>query len=173
MGGATAMGGAPIFQVRAVGSFEQEPGCPDSSINALEPSRIERLCRGECYYPSDRRRTISRIEVVRIRPQIRKDEPVANLIEDPWRVLTCDPDRAGCAVTFSDPEYEASGRDTLYYVRAVETPSLAVNADNLRCERDDAGRCISVRACSQVPDSEDCLAETEQRAWSSPIFLTQ
>ena len=171
MGGETSMSRAPIFQVRAVGSFEQEPGCPDSSVNALDPARIERLCRGECYHPSDRRRTISRVEVVRIRPQNRVDEPIADLIEDPWRVLTCDPDPAGCAVVFSDPEFEGSGRDALYYVRAIETPSPAINADNLRCERDAEGRCIAVHPCTGVLDSDDCLADSEQRAWSSPIFL--
>jgi len=171
MGGEASMSASPIFQVRAVGSFEQEPGCPDSSLNALDPARIDRLCRGECYNPSDQRRAISRIEVVRIRPQIRHGEPVADLIEDPWRVLDCDPDPTGCAATFTDPDFQTSGRDALYYVRAIETPSPAVNADNLRCERDETGRCISVHACLDVPNSDDCLADTEQRAWSSPIFL--
>merc|ERR1711994_507808 len=69
MGSEVEMDEAPIFQVRAVGSFEQKPGCPPDARQALSDARLERLCRGECYHPSDRRRPISRIEVVRIRPQ--------------------------------------------------------------------------------------------------------
>jgi hypothetical protein len=172
MGSHAALDVAPIFQVRAVGSFEQSPGCPDASTDALGVEGIERLCRGECYNPSDERRIITRIEVVRIRPQVAPDEAVASLIEDPWRVFDCEPDPAGCVVTFTDPEFTVSGRDALYYVRAIEAPSMAVNADLARCERDEAGRCLKVDLCTgETPASDDCLAETEQRAWSSPLFL--
>ena len=56
-------------------------------------------------------------------------------------------------------------------VRAVEAPSPAVNAGLLRCEKDAEGSCVKVKPCLGVPDSDDCLAETEERAWSSPIFV--
>jgi hypothetical protein len=46
-----------------------------------------------------------------------------------------------------------------------------VNAGGLRCEQDSEGNCVKVTPCIDVPDSDDCLAETEERAWSSPIFL--
>ena len=36
----------------------------------------KRLCRGECYNPSDERRKISRIEVVRIHPQVTGNEEI-------------------------------------------------------------------------------------------------
>ena len=72
---------------------------------------------------------------------------------------------------FADPDFPAEGRDTVYYVRAIEEPSLAVNADNLRCERNASGRCLRTNACEHVPYAEDCLARTEQRAWSSPIYV--
>ena len=65
----------------------------------------------------------------------------------------------------------AAGRDALYYVRAIESPSLAVAADPLGCTRDDSGRCIEISPCSERPYEDDCLAETEERAWSSPIFV--
>ena len=171
MGGQARLATEPIFEVRAVGSFEQLPGCPAEAGDALTPERVARLCRGECYHPSDQRRLITRIEVVRIQPQLRAGEPVEDLIEDPWRVLPCDPDPAGCTQTFTDPEFAREGRDTLYYVRAIEAPSQAVNAGLLRCEKDAAGSCVKVRPCLGVPDSDDCLAETEERAWSSPIFV--
>jgi hypothetical protein len=171
MGGEAALDASPIFQVRAVGSFEQKPGCPEDAARALGAERTAYLCQGECYHPSDRRRRIARIEVVRIRPQARRGEPVEGLIDDPWRVLPCDGDPAGCTHTFSDPEFATGGRDVLYYVRAVEEPSPAVNAGLLRCRRDDAGRCVDLDPCIDVAADDDCLQDTQERAWSSPIFI--
>ena len=174
MGGEASMNEAPRFEVRAVGAFEQLPGCPDYAVNNLGPERLDALCRGECYNPSDVRKTINRVEVVRILPQTDPGENVRDLIEDPWKVLPCAPDRDGCTVTFSDEDYATLGRDAVYYVRAIEEPSLTVNADNLRCEYDDKGNCIKVNMCyggRQTPDDDDCLAISEERAWSSPIFV--
>lgn len=174
MGSTVEMKGAPEFRVRAVGSFEQKPGCPEHAVRALGKERIDKLCRGECYYPGERRRKITRIEVVRIRPQIQSGEPVGQLIEDPWRIFPCAPDPAGCTVTFSDPDFPSAGRDSLYYVRAIEEPSQAVNAGNLRCEYDAEGNCVKVNPCWgdwRTPFDDDCLGEVEERAWSSPIFV--
>jgi hypothetical protein len=171
MGGRAQMTTEPVFQVRAVGSFEQLPGCPSEAEEALTPEGVARLCRGECYHPSDQRRLITRIEVVRIRPQLRADEPIEGRIDDPWKILACEPNPAGCTQHFTDPDFVREGREALYYVRAVEAPSPAVNADLLRCEPDAQGNCAKVSPCIGVPDFDDCLAETEERAWSSPIFL--
>ncbi len=174
MGGEAALGAAPRFEVRAVGAFHQKKGCPDYSVRAVGPERLEWLCQGECFNPSDRRKLITRIEVIRIRPQTSPDEPVVGLIEDPWRVFQCAPSEAGCVVQFDDPDFAAAGRDTAYYVRAIEEPSDAINADPLRCEYDESGNCVRVRPCYgdyRLPDEEECLAEIEQRAWSSPIYV--
>ncbi len=95
--------------------------------------------------------------MVRIRPHSTPGESVDALIEDPWKVIACTSDAAGCRVTFSDPEFESFERDTLYYVRAIEEPTPTQNADGL--------------ACLGVPVGEDCLSESEHRAWSSPIFV--
>jgi hypothetical protein len=171
MGSEVTMQEVPLFTVRAVGSLEQDPGCPEIAEDALGPERLERLCRGECYNPSDRRRPVTRVEVVRIRPQVEAGEPVARLIEDPWKVLPCEGDASGCVVHFEDPEFPASQRDALYYVRAIEAPSPAVAADPLRCEAGEGDSCVAVDPCWSEPEDDDCLAETEERAWSSPIFL--
>ena len=173
MGSEARLAENPMFEVRAVGSFEQKPGCPAYSASALAPERLARLCRGECYHPSDERRLITRIEVVRIRPQLEAGEPVGSLIDDPWRVLPCEPAPSGCRVRFQEPDFVGEGREPLYYVRAIEAPSLAVNAQNVRCERDARGRCTGVNACehTNTPPDEDCLGMTEERAWSSPIFV--
>jgi hypothetical protein len=170
MGSETRMLDAPIFQVRAIGSFAQQPGCPEYAEQALSAERLQRLCLGECYHPSDERRLITRIEVVRITPRAQPDEAVAGLIADPWRVFACQPDPSGCAVTFSDPEFASLGRDALYYARAYEEPAPAINAGGLRCERDAEGRCTSVTRCG-FDATDDCLAPREPRAWSSPIFV--
>ena len=85
----------------------------------------------------------------------------------------CPGDPAGCQVAFADTDFVGSGRDALYYVRAIEAPSEAVGADPLGCRYDDSGRCVEVNACSQRPEADDCLGETEERAWSSPIYVDQ
>jgi hypothetical protein len=175
MGSELSLAWTPRFRVRALGSLEQLPGCPDHASRGLSPERLERLCRGECYHPGERRRAIRRIEVVRIRPQIRAGEPVAPLIEDPWRRFVCAREAAGCTVEFEDPDLLASGRPALYYARAIQEPTPAVNAGNLRCRFDPDGRCVEVDPCYgdyRTPFDDDCLSPNEERAWSSPIFLS-
>jgi hypothetical protein len=174
MGSEATLSNPPRFRVRAVGSFEQKPGCPEHSMHALGTDRLNLLCRGECYNPGDRRRLITRIEVVRIRPQVRPNEPVRELIEDPWRRFDCPADRAGCSVEFEDPSFLLNDRPALYYVRAIQEPTPAVNAGGLRCDRDAEGNCTKVHPCYgdyRTPFDDDCLAPNEERAWSSPIYL--
>jgi hypothetical protein len=174
MGGDVAMDRAPRFEVRAVGAFKQKPGCPDYSVNALSHERLQWLCRNECYNPSDERKRITRIEVVRIRPQVTPGEPLEPLIEDKWRVFRCEPSEAGCVVQFEDPDFVESARPAVYYVRAIEEPSPAVNGGQLRCSYDESGRCIEVHPCYgdyRTPKSDDCLSTIEERAWSSPIYV--
>src|SRR5262245_40904913 len=168
MGSETVLRDAPVFRARAVGSFEQKPGCPPDALEALG-ARVERLCQGECYNPSDQRRPITRIEVVRIRPGAAPD--AAKRIDDPWRVIACPGEPSGWQVDFAGPEFAAAGGDALYYVRAIEAKSMAVDANPLGCTYDDQGRCAQVNPCFGRPNEDECLAETEERAWSSPIFV--
>ncbi len=176
MGSEVAMSQAPRFRVRAAGAFKQLPGCPEYTTKTVSQDRLEKLCHGECYNPSDERRLITRIEVVRIRPQKVQGEPVAALIEDPWRRFECAPKADGCAVEFEDPDYAVAGRDTTYYVRAIQEPTDAVNAGGLRCEYDATGACVKVNPCFgdyRTPYDDDCLTQNEERAWSSPIYVNQ
>ena len=168
MGGELETRDSPRFEVRAVGSFAQQPGCPDESREALGDERLQRLCAGECYHPGDSRRLIERIEVVRIRPQTRPDEDIASLIDDPFLAYDCPADPGGCVFSFSDPEFASAGRDTVYYVRVLEAPIPTVNGDPLDCERDALGRCLESRPCER---GEACLADLAPRAWSSPIWV--
>jgi hypothetical protein len=174
MGSETEMQAVPRFRVQAAGAFKQKPGCPDHVLDSLTPAKLQNLCSGECYHPSDERYLISRIEVIRIRPQQYSGEQVNPLIESPWRVFQCADNSAGCAVEFEDPDFIDATRDTVYYVRAIQEPSSAVNGDPLRCEFDADGNCTKVNICAagfpQDPN-ENCLDEIEERAWSSPIFI--
>ncbi|MFP6610477.1 MAG: DUF3604 domain-containing protein [Deltaproteobacteria bacterium] len=171
MGSEVEMSQVPELRVRAMGSFEQMPGCPDYSLGALGPERLQWLCRGECYNPSPERRRITRIEVVRIRPQESPGEAVIDLVDDPWRAHDCDGSRAGCTASFRDDEFPGSGREAIYYARAIEEPMEMINAAGLRCDYDDEGNCVSVNPCFSMDVDNDCLAEDEPRAWSSPIFV--
>ena len=177
MGSETVLSQSPHFRVRAAGARVQSPGCPEYAREALGAHRLDALCRGECYSPGDSRRLLTRIEVVRIRPQRHNAEPVSELIDDPWLSLPCPQDTAGCVVEFSDPDYLTDGRDTVYYARAIQEPTPAVNGGNLRCKRDENGECIALAPChgsgALTPYQDDCLSEIEERAWSSPIWVDQ
>lgn len=172
MGGEAVMNRAPQFTVRAAGSFEQEAGCPDYVEAQLGKEKLESLCLGECYNPSGTRKNIAKIEIIRILPQQRPDEPIEALIQDPWRSFECN--SPTCQFSFSDTDFVSSGRQAVYYARVVQEESLAVNGGNLRCEYDANGACIKINPCFgdyRTPTADDCLAPVRERAWSSPIYL--
>ncbi len=176
MGSDVVLADTPRFEVRAVGALRQEPGCPAEAIAGLSAERLHDLCRDECYHPSDERHRILAIEVIRVRPQSRADEPVAALIEDPWRRFDCPADEAGCRIVFEDPEYVSSGRDAVYYVRALQEETPAINAGGLRTQFDEQGNAGKTNECHGgfgTPPSDDCLGPASERAWSSPIYVDQ
>jgi hypothetical protein len=151
---------APRFEVRAVGARKQKPGCPEFVHAALPAERIASLCRDECHHPEDARKAIRRLEVVRITPSPDGPGPIADRIEDPWRVFECAPEENGCSVTFEDSDQAEAARERVYYVRAIQEPTPAINGDPTRpCLTPDPNR------------PGDCLSPVEERAWSSPIFL--
>jgi hypothetical protein len=176
MGSELAMNEAPRFEVRALGSLAQKPGCPEESLSGLSTERLRALCHGECDNPGDERHRIRAIEVVRIRPQIASGENVADLIEDPWRRFDCPPEAAGCVFTFEDPDFAASSRDAVYYARALQEDTPAINAATLRTRFDEHGNAVDVTPCHgsyRTAFEDDCLAPAGERAWSSPIFVDQ
>ena len=175
MGSDIKMSENPRFVVKSAGSFIQKPGCPEYTYNALGKDKLEHLCRNECYNPSDIRKQIDRIEIVRIRPQSYKGENISSLIEDTWKVFKCPKSSSDCSFSFTDKEFSDLERDTVYYVKAIEEPSKVINAGNLRCEYDVLGNCTKTNICNGssliTPYEEDCLEETQERAWSSPIYI--
>ena len=174
MGGEIATLENPKFYAKAVGSLKQKPGCPDYKDSKVTKEDMERICKNECYNPSDERKIITRIEVIKVSPQNNAGEDVGNLIEDPWKVFNCPLDQNGCEVSFEDKSYSKDQRDVSYYVRAIQEPSSSVNAKNIRCEYNEKGECIKVNMCYgdyRTAKDDDCLAMIEERAWSSPIFV--
>jgi len=171
MGSEVKTTSAPHFRARALGAFEQKDGCAPWVESALGGERVERLCASQCYFPSDVRHKLDRIEVVRIRPQRDPSEPLESLIEDPWKTYECPGGQDECVFEFDDPDFE---RNTIYYVRALQAPTPAINADPTRCERDASGACVKARMCYsdwRGDREDDCLGEQQERAWSSPIFV--
>ncbi len=164
---------APTFEVRAVGSWKQAPGCAQATKDRAPAGFIEEACFGECYNPTDERHRITRIEVVKITPQTSADEALDGLITDPWRVHECTSGPEGCTATFTDEDYAAGGRPAVYYARVFQEATDQFNAGGVRCERDEQGRCTSVSLCPVGYDkgSDTCLTKAEERAWSSPIYL--
>ncbi len=176
MGSEVVLPATPRFEVRAVGSRVEEPGCADEPRIALSSERIAQLCLGECHHPGDSRHAIVALEVVRVRPQTSPGESIAPLIEDPWLRFECAPDPTGCVARFEDPEFVLSGRDAVYYVRALQELTPAVNGSNLRTRFDPEGNAVAVQPCygdERTPRDDDCLAPVHERAWSSPIFVDQ
>ncbi|MEM9255880.1 MAG: DUF3604 domain-containing protein [Pseudomonadota bacterium] len=174
MGSEARLSGNPRFEVRAMGAWQQLPGCPDDARAGLNPDRLKFLCAGECYHPADTREIIDRIEVVRIRPQRYANESVGPLIEDPWLSLDCPPNPEGCVVRFQDEDFSADRRDTVYYVRALQQPTDAINGANLRpvpASGDEPERVHPCYGDFRTDFSDECMAPVQERAWSSPIFI--
>jgi hypothetical protein len=172
MGSEVDMDSNPVFRVKALGAQIQKPGC-DLDINKNVSEVISKLCKGECFNPSDERRIITSIEIVRIRPQSYSGEPIDPLIEDPWKTFDCESSQEGCLIEFKDDQFLGSNREIVYYARAIQEPSQAINGSGFSCDMDENGSCSSVNLCGDVKGQEegDCLGELKERAWSSPIFV--
>jgi len=158
----------PTFRVKAAGSFKQLPGCPDYSIDSLSEERLDYLCAGECYNPSSERYLIDRIEIIKISPQEYQGEPIEPLIQDNWKVIDCPKTSFGCVVEFEDPEYS---RDSTYYVRAIQEGTLAINGENITL--DESGEVNICKGSYKTNLNDNCLSISEERAWSSPIYLSK
>lgn len=174
MGSEVKMNSNPRFKAKIIGSFKQLPGCPDYVINTLEAKHLRKMSQGECYYPSEERYGVERIEVIKIRPQMFAGEEVPPLIEDPWRSFQCQSSGDTCLIEFEDPDFKDEGRDALYYVRAIEEPIETINGGNLRTDFDDEYAPVSTAPCFgdyRTDEADNCKQPLGQQAWSSPIFV--
>ena len=166
MGSEITMSQNPKFVVRAAGSFKQKEGCPVESIDSLSPERLEYLCAGECYNPSNERHIIERIEIVKITPQSYAGEAISPLIQDSWKTFSCS-SQSECLIEFEDSNYS---RDSVYYARAIQEPTLAINGRQFTAGDEDFRLC---KGSFRTELSDDCLGLAGERAWSSPIYLNK
>ncbi len=174
MGSQVNMKKSPKFEVKAVASFKQQDGCPEKIFESMPKARAQKLSSGECYYPSDERYNLDRIEIVRITPQNHQGEDVAPLIQDPWMSFQCPENSSSCDVTFEDKDFTQGKRDAVYYARVYEETLPTVNGGNLRTTFDKDGNAIKVNPCYgdyRTEISDNCQVDVPQRAWSSPIFV--
>ena len=163
MGSQITMSQNPSFIIKAAGSFKQKEGCPKESIDSLSSKRLDYLCAGECYNPSNERNIIQQIEIIKITPQSYIGEAVSPLIQDPWKIIPCN-GTGECVVEFEDQNYS---RDSVYYVRAIQEPTPAINGAPL-FKRDNFKLC---KGSFRTDLQDDCLSMTNERAWSSPIYV--
>ena len=80
---------SPNFIVKVAGSLKQKPGCPDYASQALSNDELEKICNSECYNPTNERRIIQRVEVIKITPQSYEGESIGELISDNWKIYEC------------------------------------------------------------------------------------
>ena len=151
--------------VRAAGSFKQKEGCPIESIDSLSPERLEYLCAGECYNPSNERHIIEKIEIIKITPQSYAGEALA-IIDDAWKTHLRKMQRE-CVVEFEDENYS---RDSVYYVRAIQEATIAINGQNVFGGVNEFKLC---KGSFRTDLSDNCLGTSNERAWSSPIYLNK
>ena len=90
-------------------------------------------------------------------------EAISPLIQDPWRIIPCDGKRE-CIVEFEDQNFS---RDSIYYVRAIQEETPAINGTSLS-KRDNFKLC---KGSFRTDFNDDCLSMTSERAWSSPIYI--
>jgi len=76
-------------------------------------------------------------------------------------------------VEVTDEQFEGGNREIVYYVRAIQESTEAINGSGFDCDLDENGRCLKIHLCGDPKGKGkgDCLSLTEERAWSSPIFV--
>ena len=113
----------------------------------------------------DEREVIEQIEVIKITPQKYAGEAISPLIQDPWRTIPCQ-GTGECIVEFEDQNFS---RDSIYYVRALQNPTPAINGSILS-NRDSFELC---KGSFKTNLTDNCLSMTKERAWSSPIYVNK
>ena len=87
------------------------------------------------------------------------------MIQDPWKTIPCQ-GTGECNIEFEDQDFS---RDTVYYVRAIQKPTPAINGASLSA-REEFKLC---KGSFRTNLNDDCLSLVSERAWSSPIYINK
>ena len=101
-----------------------------------------------------------------MQPQSYAGEAVSPLIQDTWKNFSCK-NQSECIVEFEDENYS---RDSVYYVRAIQEATPAINGQNFLAGSKEFKLC---KGSFRTELSDNCLGTSNERAWSSPIYLNQ
>ena len=93
-------------------------------------------------------------------------EAIGPLINDVWQSISCK-NQSECAVEFEDENYS---RDSVYYVRAIQELTPAINGENVSAISQEFQLC---KGSFRTDLEDNCLGEVNERAWSSPIYLNK
>jgi hypothetical protein len=80
-------------------------------------------------------------------------------------VISCE-ENSECIVEFEDENFS---RDSIYYVRAIQASTLAINGASLS-NREKFKLC---KGSFRTNLDDDCMSLANERAWSSPIFINK
>ena len=83
-----------------------------------------------------------------------------------WRSLSCK-GQSECVVEFEDENYS---RDSVYYVRAIQEQTPAINGKNAAAGSEEFQLC---KGSFRTDLADNCLSAANERAWSSPIYLNK
>ena len=70
-------------------------------------------------------------------------------------------------IQFEDENYS---RDSVYYVRAIQEVTPAINGGNISASSEEFKLC---KGSFRTDLEDNCLGEVNERAWSSPIYLNK
>ena len=73
-----------------------------------------------------------------------------------------------CLIEFEDDNYS---RDSVYYARAIQEPTLAINGNQFAGGDEEEFKLCKGSFRTEL--SDDCLELIGERAWSSPIYLNK
>ena len=161
--GLALAGGGPLGGIFEIGALR----AINESMEGVEVSRLDAFV-GVSSGAFLAAGLANRVTIPQMHRIFIQSEAIGQLIEDPWLTIPCPTDSEVCEVEFDDPWFASAEREVLYYVRAIQEPTEAVNAGQLRCEGDECKPCYGDY---RVAFDDDSLSTTEERAWSSPIYL--
>ena len=97
---------------------------------------------------------------------INKLNKIENLSFNFIQTINGKDEKGECIIEFEDPNFS---RDSVYYVRAIQEETLAINGSSIS-ERKEFKLC---KGSYRTNLNDNCLSPANERAWSSPIYVNK